>query len=210
MATIHVLAGVNGAGKSSIGGAMLKSQNVEVFNPDELAKRILRDNPGMSPSAANGTAWSLGLENLKASIEGRKNYALETTLGGDTITRLLASAADQNIRLSTWYVGLETVDLHLERVAARVQRGGHSIPESAIRKRWDSSRRNLMSLIPQLSSLALFDNSKQATPANGIPPEPTRLLLIKEKKLLFCHEDPDSTPDWAKPIIAAALDSIGS
>jgi predicted ABC-type ATPase len=37
---IYVLAGTNGAGKSSIAGAMFLSKGAEYFNPDEVAERI--------------------------------------------------------------------------------------------------------------------------------------------------------------------------
>src|SRR5690349_23040079 len=40
-----VLAGTNGAGKSSIGGRFYRESGGEYFNPDEFARRILATNP---------------------------------------------------------------------------------------------------------------------------------------------------------------------
>jgi predicted ABC-type ATPase len=45
MPVIYVLAGVNGAGKSSIGGAAIRENGAEYFNPDEAARRIADANP---------------------------------------------------------------------------------------------------------------------------------------------------------------------
>ena len=40
-ARIYVLAGVNGAGKSSVGGAMFAEAGQEFFNPDLVAQEFL-------------------------------------------------------------------------------------------------------------------------------------------------------------------------
>jgi predicted ABC-type ATPase len=89
-------------------------------------------------------------------------------------------------------------------VAARVRRGGHPIPEEAIRRRWDPSRLNLARLLPSLRELKLFDNSEDADPASGAAPEP-RLLLHLDASRIVAPSDLSGTPDWAKPIVAAAL-----
>src|SRR5436189_237443 len=57
---IYVLAGTNGAGKSSLMGAMLLQQGVEYFDPDEAAQRVFLANPGISQLEANSAAWHEG------------------------------------------------------------------------------------------------------------------------------------------------------
>lgn len=101
-------------------------------------------------------------------------------------------------------MGLASPDLHIQRVAARVQRGGHPIPEEAIRRRWDSSRLNLVRLLPHLRELKVFDNSEDAAPAAGEQPTPRLVLHVKAGRIAG-PEDLSRTPDWAKPIVAAAL-----
>src|SRR5207302_846106 len=88
-ACIYVLAGVDGAGKSSIGGAAIRQSGADYFNPDEATQRILAANPGISPAEANSAAWHQGKRLLERAIAERLDYAFETTLGGDTIRRLL-------------------------------------------------------------------------------------------------------------------------
>jgi predicted ABC-type ATPase len=51
------LAGTNGAGKSSIAGAMFLARGVPYFNPDEAALLILFANPGATQEDANSAAW---------------------------------------------------------------------------------------------------------------------------------------------------------
>lgn len=203
--TIFVLAGVNGSGKSSIGGAAIRQRGVEYYNPDTAALRLLSLHPNMTQAIANGHAWTLGKEMLEKAIQQKQTFAFETTLGGNTITRLLIEAAEVGIKVKIWYAGLESVELNLARVKARVAQGGHDIPETDIRKRWDSSRRNLLKLLPHLDSLRLYDNSAEANPRKGTPPQPELLLHIAGKKIVGIASK--EAPEWAKPIIAGALNT---
>jgi predicted ABC-type ATPase len=101
---VYVLAGVNGAGKSSIGGAMLAKAGVEFFNPDEVARKFLASVPGMTQEEANGAAWEQGRRLLERAIKERKDFAFETTLGGNSIAALLQKAIAEGIevRIGMW------------------------------------------------------------------------------------------------------------
>lgn len=205
---IWVLAGTNGAGKSSVGGAMIRQSGGEYFNPDEVAAALIAKDSVLDQTAANGLAWRIGVRQLKRAIEARHNYFLETTLGGKTIARLLETALDAGFEVRIWYVGLQSVQHHLDRVAARVHRGGHDIPADAIRKRFDDSRLNLVRLLPRLAELRVFDNTAEACPAEGRPPRPVLVLHWRAGQVI-APADPRATPDWAKPIVAKAL-QLGS
>jgi predicted ABC-type ATPase len=204
--TIYVLAGVNGSGKSSIGGATIESCGNVYYNPDDAAKQLKALHPNMTQVIANGHAWTLGKEMLESAISDKATFAFESTLGGTTITDLLIKAASEGLKLKIWYAGLESVELNIARVQKRVSQKGHDIPEDKIRQRWDASRRNLIRLLPHLDSLRLFDNSKQADPHDGQRPRPELLLDIVGEKIVG-PTDLSKAPEWAKPIIAAALNT---
>ncbi len=199
-AQIVVLAGTNGAGKSSVAGAALRRAGAEYFDPDEATRRILQLRPDLSLREANVRAWREGHDRLVQAIEQRLSYAFETTLGGSTITADLLRAADLGIRVRVFYVGLVTVERHLARVRARVAHGGHDIPEDLVRARYDKSRRNLLRLIPQLAELKLWDNSVECDPSTGERPEPLLVLHMKKDKLVYSCSAID-VPGWAKPIM---------
>lgn len=200
---IYVLAGVNGSGKSSIGGAAIRQRGLEYYNPDTAARQLRDLHPDMTPAIVNGHAWTLGKEMLEKAIAQSRTYAFETTLGGNTITRLLIEAAHAGMKVIIWYVGLESVELNLARVRVRVEQGGHDIPEADVRKRWDSSRRNLLKLLPCLNSLRLYDNSTESDPKEGTPPRPELLLHVEGRRIVGIASR--EAPEWAKPIIAGAL-----
>ena len=199
-----MLAGVNGAGKTSIGGAALRQNGGDYYNPDEVAHRLMAADPHLSEREANSAAWQQGVRLLKRAIEERLGFAFETTLGANTIPRLLLQAASQSKEIYIWYVGLSSPKLHIERVQARVRRGGHSIAAEHIRRRYDRSRLNLIELLPYLTALRVFDNSEDADPAAGRTPK-LKLVLHLERGKILNPGDLRHTPDWAKPIVAAAL-----
>jgi len=199
-----VLAGVNGAGKSSIGGAMFRESGADYYNPDEAAKLLIAANPGLEQTKANAAAWRQGKRLLERAIHERLDFAFETTLGGSTMTHLLEEAASKGFELRIWYVGLARPEDHVARVAQRVSQGGHDIPEDAIRRRWRHSRQNLIGLLPVLTELRVYDNSRDADPDAGRPPEPTLVLHLAGGDIVG-PPDLSATPQWAKPIVAAAL-----
>ena len=201
---IYVLAGVNGAGKSSIGGAAFRSFGADYYNPDEAARTLRATHPGLSTTEANAEAWQQGRRLLERAMAERLDFALETTLGGNTIVRLLAEAAAKGVEIYIWYVGLNSPELHIARVQSRVRRGGHDIPERDIRRRYEHSRLNLIHVLPRLAGLRIWDNSKDADPAAGKTPAPVLVLHMERGKILNPN-DLAKAPDWAKPIVASAL-----
>ena len=207
-ARIFVLAGVNGAGKSSVGGAALLHKKVEYFNPDLVARVLLDANPGLSAEEANGQAWELGRKGLERALAQGLNFAFETTLGARTIPRMLIDGARQGAQVHLWYAGLSSPELHLQRVRARVAAGGHDIPEAKIRERYDTSRANLIRLMPHLASLRVYDNSAEGDPEAGQRPRPMLLLHMEEGRIVT-HVPLAQVPQWAKPVMAAALNPPG-
>ena len=145
-----------------------------------------------------------GVARLRRAIAERGNYALETTLGGDTIVGLLMEAADAGLAVNVWFVGLDSVELHVARVRQRVARGGHDIPRADIERRYVRGRLNLIRLLPKLSQLVVYDNS---APADADAPTKAgpRLLLRWVGGAITGPADLSQTPAWAKPIVAAAL-----
>lgn len=203
-ARLFVLAGVNGAGKSSLGGAAIQASGAEFFNPDVVAARLREQQPGLSAEQANGLAWTLGRRGLEKALADGLTYAFETTLGGNSIAKLLLEGARNGAQVHVWFAGLATPELHLRRIAARVAAGGHDIPEAKVKERFDASRSNLVKLMPRLASLRLYDNSFEADPRAGKRPQPVLLLQMQAGRVVS-HAPLRSVPAWAKPLLAAAL-----
>lgn len=202
--SIDVLAGVNGAGKSSVLAATYLWKGIRVFNPDDATQLIRAANPHLTLNEANRLAWQQGKSLLEEAIDNAKDFAFETTLGGTSITGLLERALDLGQEVRMLYVGLDGPELHVARVRSRVANGGHDVPEDMIRKRYDASRLHVIHLLGKLTELRVYDNSQEADPEEGDAPAPT-LILRTERGTVVDVVALETVPEWAKPIVAAAL-----
>lgn len=203
---LHVLAGVNGAGKSTVGGYLLKRDDLTWFNPDTFARELM-NRSNYDQMMANASAWQEGMRRLNEAIASRQNFAFETTLGGKTVSERILLATETH-DAQVWFCGLASPELHIARVRARVLAGGHPVPELKIRERYPKAQLNLIRLMPHLAYLGVHDNSAEAD-GRGIVPDPVQLLEMEHGKLIRpSPDDPialERTPDWARPIVAAAL-----
>lgn len=135
---------------------MLKCK--EFVNSDEIAK-------GLSPFNAESIAVAVEAgrimhKRMKELIASGETFALETTLATRTIVKLMEEAQERGYYVTLLYFWLNTPDLAVERVKMRVAAGGHNIPESTIRRRYDSGIRNLFELyLPVSDYWMITDNS---------------------------------------------------
>ena len=125
------------------------------------------------------------------------------SLGGNSITNKLHEAIERGRQVSILYCGLASVELHIERVAARVQRGGHHIPVEKIHQRYETSISNLVALIPVCQQLLVFDNS---APLRDGKPSPIKLFHLVEDR--FAQIPIPDMPEWAKPLAGSALKRV--
>ncbi len=198
------MAGVNGAGKSSVGGAAIQAAGGAFYNPDLQAKALLDRDQTLGREQANSLAWNQGRAGLVDALANDGLFAFETTLGARTFTDLLIEGAMNGARVHVWYAGLDSPELHIARVRSRVAAGGHAIADDRIRERYVTSRQNLVRVMPVLTSLRVHDNSREADPKRGVAPEPLLVLSMSRGRIddACALED---VPTWAKPLLSAAI-----
>lgn len=203
---VYVLAGVNGAGKSSIGGYLLGRDGLTWFNPDTFA-RELKAATGCDQETANAYAWQEGMRRFDEAVAKGLNYAFETTLGGKTVTAKILEATKTHDVL-IWCCGLSSPELHISRVEARVAAGGHPIPEEKIRERYPQAQLNLIRLMPHVAYIKVYDNSVEAA-ADGTIPDPVLVVEMENGQVISPAPDDlkalQRTPSWTKSILEAAL-----
>ena len=201
-----VLAGVNGAGKSSIGGHLLTRAGLSWFNPDDFARHLMAQT-SCDQVQANTHAWQEGVRRLDEALANGLSHAFETTLGGRTVTaKILEATRSHDVEM--WFCGLATPELHLARVQARVRAGGHDIPEAQILARWRRAPENLLGLMPHLAYLRVYDNSVDVAAGEAIP-DPLLVLEMESGQVRWPETgDLDAlqrTPDWAKALVEGAM-----
>ena len=88
------------------------------------------------------------------------DFGFETTLSGKGYLRLLKDLKSMGYRIHLYFLWVNNVDIALGRVADRVQRGGHNVPEKIVRRRFSRGLPNLFNFYRQILDLwAIFDNS---------------------------------------------------
>jgi predicted ABC-type ATPase len=201
---IVVAAGTNGAGKSAIAGEFLAARaSGAYFNPDIAAKAMM-ERDGLTLNEANARAWNLGFELLNRSIERNQDFSFESTLGGNSIPQALMRAAASGLDVFIFYVGLDSPERHIARVAARIARGGHAIPAEKIRERYPKSLANLIKLLGSASEVRVYDNSDESTDGK---PRARLVFSMSQQRIVkpTLDELVATAPDWSKPVVAAAI-----
>ena len=100
------------------------------------------------------------LKRLDRLILDRKDFVYETTLSGNQALNLMRKAKDAKYEIGLIFVILASADLHVLRVADRVTKGGHSIPEEVIRRRYEGALSKLANAISIADATAIFDNTE--------------------------------------------------
>ncbi len=132
---LYIIAGANGSGKSTLAEVLLKEKNLEFLNADEIAKEI-------APDAINSVPISAGkiyFQRLDEYFRNNKSFAVESTLSGNNIVRIINKARKQNYKIILVYSFLQNCTTCIERVKRRVKNGGHNVPEEDIIRRYYKS-----------------------------------------------------------------------
>lgn len=155
---IFIIAGPNGAGKTTFALEFLprEANCPDFINVDLIAAGI---SP-IDPERAAIRAGRLMLAEIHRRVRSGSSFAFETTLSGHGYARLIPRWRAAGYYVKLIFLNLPTPDLAVARVKARVAQGGHNVPESIIRRRFDSGLRNLRDLYcPLVDSWECFDNS---------------------------------------------------
>ncbi|HEY0827676.1 MAG TPA: hypothetical protein VGE40_06250 [Bacilli bacterium] len=152
-----VFAGTNGAGKSTISNQM-KGIVGTIIDPDAIAKLL---NP-IHPREADLSAGREAVKQIRKHIALKQNFAMETTLSGSFALRHMQIANENGYWIALYYIGLQDVQMHIDRVASRVEQGGHWIAEQDIRWRYGHSLNNLKPALKLADQVLLIDNTFQA------------------------------------------------
>ena len=134
MPRLYIISGCNGAGKTTASYTMLPEMlNCSEFvNSDEFAKGL---SP-FQPEKASIAAGRYMIAKTRYLLKKRLDFGIETTLATRTILKTVQMAQEAGYTVTLLYFWLNSPELAIERVKARVEAGGHNIPEETIRRRY--------------------------------------------------------------------------
>lgn len=180
-----MLAGPNGAGRTTFYEAHLKSLGLTFLNADVLARET-----GMDAYEAARVVAAI----RDGCIERGESFITETAFSdpiGEKVG-VLAQAADRGFDVTLLYIVIESSDLSHERVCARVAAGGHDVPAEKLEGCYQRSLDNLERAIERLPRVLIYDNSSFAT----------QHRFLAEFRHGNCERRGDGKcPEWAERLI---------
>ncbi|MES2810728.1 MAG: zeta toxin family protein [Bacteroidota bacterium] len=159
MPNLYIIAGCNGAGKTTASYTVLP----EILNCREF---VNADNiaAGISPFNPESVALEAGrvmLKRVKDLLDAEADFALETTLATKSYVSFIKDAQANGYKVSLLYFWLASPDFAINRVATRVSKGGHHIPDNVVIRRYYRGISNLFNLyIPICDDWMVFNNTK--------------------------------------------------
>lgn len=156
-----IFAGANGSGKTTAARLLLpKLKITEFVNADDIAKGLSRFDPAGQALAAG----RLVLDRISNLIDRSESFAIETTLAGKTLERLIRKAAQSGYNIEMHYIFCADVRINLSRIKRRVEQGGHNVPADDVRRRYWRSLRNLISPYFALCDTIILHDTTEGPP----------------------------------------------
>ena len=161
MQTLYIIAGCNGAGKTTASKFLLPEVfNTNIFiNADIIAAAI---NPA-NPELVAMKAGRIMLEQIQQRLAAKETFAIETTLATRSYLNLVKQAQllGYEVRLLFYY--LPSAEMAKERVKLRVSKGGHNIPSDVIERRYILGIKYFFEYITLVDRWHIYENH-QAPP----------------------------------------------
>jgi len=151
---LTVIAGPNGVGKSTLTASLTVARGTPVLDPDAIARSLIPQ----APETAATQAGRVVLKRQHAYVQSGRSFILETTLAGSAVLRLMDDARRRGFNIHLMYIGVDNVQVLLDRIAGRVLEGGHAIPEADVRRRYVRSMRHVKEAIARADEVTLLDN----------------------------------------------------
>lgn len=181
-----IIAGANGVGKTSLYHILKSSDDLgERINIDEIVSEKGSWMDKLLQIKAGRTAMSL----LNKYISNEVTFHQETTLPGNIILKQVKKAKEKGFQIRLYYIGVESVEVSLERVKKRVKKGGHGIDEAIIRKRFAAMPERLKEIISYCDTASFYDNTVRFR----------RLALTKGDVIFDCDMD---LPAWFNELVS--------
>ena len=134
MPKLYIVSGCNGAGKTTASYTLLPEMLDcrQFVNSDEFAKGLSPFNP----EGASIQASRYMLLRIRYLLQRGEDFGIETTLATRTLLKTVKIAQEAGYYVTLLYFWLNSPDLAVKRVKARVAAGGHNIPEETVRRRY--------------------------------------------------------------------------
>jgi predicted ABC-type ATPase len=133
-----VVGGPNGAGKTTLAREYASVTGITYLGADAIAESLAPNDP----ASARFDAGRQFIESVDEHLSRQQSLIVETTLSGLTFRHNITKAQQLGFDVSIAYLFMDSTDGCIARVAERVRKGGHDVPEADIRRRFVRSVAN--------------------------------------------------------------------
>lgn len=161
---MYVCIGANGAGKSTLLANLYKNNIVDVpyINADIFQKECLINNTE-EQDLQNKKAVMFVANAVDKLVAENKSFCFETVFSHPSKVELIKKAKEKGYKVVVFYVTTTDPKINIERVAKRVQEGGHNVPKEKIVERYYRCKAQIKKALPYCDHIYFFDNSKNLT-----------------------------------------------
>jgi predicted ABC-type ATPase len=154
-----MFAGPNGSGKSTITQAFRDRGlfPANYVNADEIAKTLLGSSEEIGYQAAQ-----MAEVQRQELMRRRQSLAFETVMSHPSKLALLEQAQLLGYQVILVFVGTNNPQINVERVALRVQQGGHDVPTDKVIARYHRTLQLLPRALELANTAYIFDNTQTA------------------------------------------------
>ncbi len=124
----------------------MQEYDYEFLNADEIAKSLSAENPG----AKKISAGKLFFQKLNVAVAQNKSLLVESTLSGRYLQKLFEIWRKRNYRITIIFLFAESPEILIERIAERVKKGGHFVPDEDVRRRFLRGKQNFWKIYKTL------------------------------------------------------------
>jgi predicted ABC-type ATPase len=135
---VVIVAGANGSGKTTFANQYVKRFGYQYVGADDIAAQLAPDKF----QEVKIQAGRMFFKQLTELISKGKNFVVETTLSGLGFQRLIPRLNQAGYTITIVFIYLPTPENCIKRVKERVLKGGHSVPEVEIKRRFHRSNKN--------------------------------------------------------------------
>lgn len=154
---IVIVADANGVGKTTFARAFLREYDYEFLNANEIAKSLSAGNFEKKKISAG----KLFFHKLNDAVRNEKSLLIESTLSGRYLEKFLKSLRDKDYRIYIIFLFADSPEILIERIAERVEKGGHFVPDEDVRRRFARGKENFLRIYKDLADLwSLIYNSE--------------------------------------------------